>query len=705
MTLLKPWEAPAGFKWPYTERTCSGKQRRNYLGPQHLSGKFECFSFSPEKQGLYCKVCVLFGTPAARGIGPGQLVRTPLTHYQDLTSESSGSLTNHLKQLYHITNTERAGIFRKQFAAGVDVADIQDKAAASERDNNRRVLMRLLRCIEHMGRLGQPLRGHRDSGQPPAGGAAPAYEQGAFRATLQLMADCGDQTIQRHLAKAGRNATYISPHIQNELIGCVDAVMKDAVVREVQAAEFFSLLADETTDISSKEQLSVCLRYVQPDSSCVRERLLWFEEVPDLTGAGLASQLLGVLAKHNIDKDKMVGQGYDGAAAMSGKERGVQHHISKEVPTAAYTHCMSHVLNLCLVKATEVKELRAAVAIMNAVTNFFNESNKRLLTLQAGIAEKCPESSRSRLKKRCETRWVENQEATEVFKELMPAVTHALTSPNQDFLQALDSVTDAVEVLQSLREDSEKFHSLFDGVEEAVGDVPMPRWAKVASTRNNCAREYYRINVYLAFIDTCLGQINERFRSHLSRGVRLSALLPTVCTKSRTSFEELRPAVDMYSRLLDCSSDQVEAEFRLWQKRWLRCEAHERPRTVLEALAEARTAGSFPVIARLLHIFATLPVTTATSERSFSALKRLKTYLRSTLTEDRLNGLAMLYVHRDIPLDGDEAISALIEALESEESVLARGDVDIVENAGLKLVVEGETVCEDRFPRPVAAER
>ncbi|KAF0312861.1 hypothetical protein FJT64_016470 [Amphibalanus amphitrite] len=41
---------------------------------------------------------------------------------------------------------------------------------------------------------------------------------------------------------------------------------------------------------------------------------------------------------------------------------------------------------------------------------------------------------------------------------------------------------------------------------------------------------------------------------------------------------------------------------------------------------------------------------------------------------------------------GDEAISALIEALESEESVLARGDVDIVENAGLKLVVEGETV-------------
>ena len=44
-----------------------------------------------------------------------------------------------------------------------------------------------------------------------------------------------------------------------------------------------------------------------------------------------------------------------------------------------------------------------------------------------------------------------------------------LQSPNQDFLQALDSVPDAVRVLQSLRDDTDKFHELYTAVEEAVG--------------------------------------------------------------------------------------------------------------------------------------------------------------------------------------------------------------------------------------------
>ena len=48
---------------------------------------------------------------------------------------------------------------------------------------------------------------------------------------------------------------------------------------------------------------------------------------------------------------------------------------------------------------------------------------------------------------------------------------------------------------------------------------------------------------------------------------------------------------------------------------------------------------------KLLEIAWTLPVTSAECERSVSRLRYLKTYLRSTTTEDRLNGLAMLYVH------------------------------------------------------------
>ena len=57
---------------------------------------------------------------------------------------------------------------------------------------------------------------------------------------------------------------------------------------------------------------------------------------------------------------------------------------------------------------------------------------------------------------------------------------------------------------------------------------------------------------------------------------------------------------------------------------------------------------------RLFAAVATLVVTTATNNRSFSALKYLKTYLRNTIKEVRLNGLALLYVHRHISLDFEQ---------------------------------------------------
>ena len=77
---------------------------------------------------------------------------------------------------------------------------------------------------------------------------------------------------------------------------------------------------------------------------------------------------------------------------------------------------------------------------------------------------------------------------------------------------------------------------------------------------------------------------------------------------------------------------------------------------VLDALEVSRNLDTFPDISTLLQIFATLPVTTSSSERSFSALKFIKNYLWSTVTDERLNGLAMLFVHPDITLDSYDAV-------------------------------------------------
>jgi hypothetical protein len=70
----------------------------------------------------------------------------------------------------------------------------------------------------------------------------------------------------------------------------------------------------------------------------------------------------------------------------------------------------------------------------------------------------------------------------------------------------------------------------------------------------------------------------------------------------------------------------------------------------------ATVLGTCSAVAILLQISDTLPVTTATRELSSSALKYIKNYLRSTMVEDRLNGLVPLYMNRDINLDCDKVI-------------------------------------------------
>ena len=67
----------------------------------------------------------------------------------------------------------------------------------------------------------------------------------------------------------------------------------------------------------------------------------------------------------------------------------------------------------------------------------------------------------------------------------------------------------------------------------------------------------------------------------------------------------------------------------------------------------------YPTIYKLLTIFCTIPVSTSTNERSFSTLRRLKTYKRSTMNENRLNGLATLNIHKEINLNMVDVINEL----------------------------------------------
>ena len=69
-------------------------------------------------------------------------------------------------------------------------------------------------------------------------------------------------------------------------------------------------------------------------------------------------------------------------------------------------------------------------------------------------------------------------------------------------------------------------------------------------------------------------------------------------------------------------------------------------RTIASSMEQSAIyKGMLSEIDKLLKIYFTFPVTSATAERSFSALHRVKTFLRTTMTRSRLNNLFLLYIH------------------------------------------------------------
>jgi len=70
--------------------------------------------------------------------------------------------------------------------------------------------------------------------------------------------------------------------------------------------------------------------------------------------------------------------------------------------------------------------------------------------------------------------------------------------------------------------------------------------------------------------------------------------------------------------------------------------------SALEILEFVMATDCFPNVSVAYRILLTVHVTVASAERSFSKLKLLKNYLRSTMSQERLNGLAMCNIVRAI---------------------------------------------------------
>jgi hypothetical protein len=410
--------------------------------------------------------------------------------------------------------------------------------------------------------MGIPLRGHRDDGSllPPNSIHDISCGDGNFRAIVQLYS-LASSRLQHHLSNAAANCTWLSPTTQNEILQLVGKAIQRRIVSEVHATEdgagVFSVLADETTDVAHESQLSVSIRYVGKaivdgkSVAAVHERFLEFVNPLSLSGAALSQAIVDVLNRAGLDIRQLVGQGYDGASAMSGEFNGVQANMRRtcQPPAAVYIHCVAHVLNLTLVHASELSAIRNTLGTVSKVADYFNWSNLRCQSLTQAMAE-FEETGKEKIKIPCATRWVEKQDAVHTFfavfpvvcdqlesladgcsstasdaKVLLDSITRSefvvsssilnyimkltkplstiLQSSENDFKTALDAVERVKQQLHQWRENDSKFTMIFNAAQALRGDdeIVKPRVSASRRQQNRAnpdvssALDYYRVTV------------------------------------------------------------------------------------------------------------------------------------------------------------------------------------------------------------------
>ena len=189
---------------------------------------------------------------------------------------------------------------------------------------------------------------------------------------MDFRVSAGDSVLRNHLAKAPANAKHTSPSIQNEVADILGTQIKRNILDRVRRAKLFSVVADEVTDSSNKQQLALALRYVDPGNLQIREDLVEFIECDTgVTGRTIAEKITGFIQSRSLDPTKFRGQGYDEAGNMAGKTNGAAAIITRDYPLASYLHCASHSLNLAVVKS-DVQSVRNMIGIITRVALFFH---------------------------------------------------------------------------------------------------------------------------------------------------------------------------------------------------------------------------------------------------------------------------------------------------------------------------------------------
>ncbi|XP_060868781.1 uncharacterized protein LOC132943724 isoform X8 [Metopolophium dirhodum] len=637
-TLLKRSNVPdEHFIYPFSIHNKNSKQLKRYLRKNHFE-QFTWLEYSRSKNGLFCKYCILFLTSEYGGRRGTEklkrLITEPLNQFAKLLGKD-GLLETHQNNDYHKNCVQFSFDFQKTFSnPNKVVINIIDTERMKQIKENRERLVPIIESIIFLGRQNIALRGHKDYGilssEPHS--SETVINEGNFREILKFRILSGDKTLESHLKNNNAKATFISPTIQNELIECIRKEIVCKIIKDIEQAKYYSIIFDETTDVSTISQMSLSIRYIY--SGKVFERFVTFIDChssmdnenedsdgvdsnnqiePKLTGEFLGDIVIQMMSKLGLKFDNCVGIATDGCAVMVSTIVGAVQRIQQSTKNAIHCPCNNHALNLSISKSSTVQSIRNCIAVTYHASK----------TLQGKY---------------------------------------------QDILTSSEIIENIISILKNNRSDCDtNFQNIFneckDLMEELDVDIKIPRIAGKQNNRSNppnvnSCEEFYKITIFIPLLDGIISDMCRRFGNHENQTLKaITKLVPKHLVKltKNERKEILNEIKNKYSFFKDTTDVLFESEIELWYTKWIHYKGNCLPSNILEVIDECSDM-IYPNISSLLHILASLPISVATAERSFSTLRRLKTWLRAKMGEKRLTGLALLNIHRDIEVDVETII-------------------------------------------------
>ncbi|CAG9822111.1 unnamed protein product [Phaedon cochleariae] len=487
--------------------------------------------YSKKLKGVLCKNCVVFRPVLRRGV-MGSFIIKEFTKYKDCHAQAKA----HMGSEWHRDSSIRAKEFLDRYSGKTkSVCEIIDSHMSSTIENNRKLLKPIISSMIFCATHDMVVRGKHSEG-------------GNFKDLLKFRVESGDLGLSEHSLTCKKNAKYTSHQAQNELIEICGNIVRKNIVEVVNRSEGFSLLADESADISGKEQLSVGVKFVDALNNIKDE----FTELLRMDAKTIAETILSTVDDYGLNLHKLMGLGFDGCLTMAGKENGVQKLIRDRYSKVTFFHCSSHRLNLVINDLNSVSEIRNCVGVIKEIINFFRDSPRR-----RSLVPNIPLFS--------ETRWTAKYESIRLFFGHFVGIKSVLDdlTTNRDFNQAeqlscssstpkfiiclnliskysaqLEPVTkilqgksvnlldvqkhleNLLQIFENNRKDgNECFGSIFTKSMEIANEfgieIQQPRIAKRQINRTNIetasAEDYFRISLFIPYMDSLISSLKIRF--------------------------------------------------------------------------------------------------------------------------------------------------------------------------------------------------